>query len=44
MKADVRLLITTDGSHTPINKELDEPYQSIHGACQESSTGKLQDK
>lgn len=36
MKADIRLLITADGSHTAVNKELDKPYHSIHGAYQES--------
>ena len=36
MKADVRLLITADGSHTAVNNEFDKPYHSIHGAYQES--------
>ena len=36
MKADVRLLLTADGSHTAVNKEFDKPYHSIHGAYQES--------
>ncbi len=36
MKADIRLLVTADGSHTAINEELDKPYHSIHGAYQES--------
>jgi tRNA U34 5-methylaminomethyl-2-thiouridine-forming methyltransferase MnmC len=36
MNADIRLLITADGSHTVISKEFDKPYHSIHGAYQES--------
>ncbi|WP_420148088.1 tRNA (5-methylaminomethyl-2-thiouridine)(34)-methyltransferase MnmD [Spirosoma sp.] len=36
MKADVRLIITADGSHTAINQVLDKTYHSIHGAWQES--------
>ncbi|QHV98097.1 tRNA (5-methylaminomethyl-2-thiouridine)(34)-methyltransferase MnmD [Spirosoma endbachense] len=36
MKADVRLVITADGSHTAINQVLDKTYHSIHGAYQES--------
>lgn len=36
MKADVRLMITADGSHTAINQTLDKTYHSIHGAYQES--------
>ncbi|UHG91161.1 tRNA (5-methylaminomethyl-2-thiouridine)(34)-methyltransferase MnmD [Spirosoma oryzicola] len=36
MKADVRLIITADGSHTAINNVLDKTYHSIHGAYQES--------
>lgn len=36
MKADIRLMITADGSHTAINQVLDKPYHSIHGAYQES--------
>lgn len=36
MKADVRLVITADGSHTAVNTEFDKPYHSIHGAYQES--------
>ncbi|WP_080058729.1 tRNA (5-methylaminomethyl-2-thiouridine)(34)-methyltransferase MnmD [Spirosoma aerolatum] len=36
MNADVRLLVTADGSHTAINQTLDKTYHSIHGAYQES--------
>ncbi|WP_461148805.1 tRNA (5-methylaminomethyl-2-thiouridine)(34)-methyltransferase MnmC2 [Spirosoma pulveris] len=36
MKADIRLMVTADGSHTAINQALDKPYHSIHGAYQES--------
>lgn len=36
MKADVRLMVTADGSHTAINQVLDKTYHSIHGAYQES--------
>lgn len=36
MKADVRLLVTADGSHTAVNQVLDKTYHSIHGAYQES--------
>ncbi|QIP11292.1 tRNA (5-methylaminomethyl-2-thiouridine)(34)-methyltransferase MnmD [Spirosoma aureum] len=36
MKADVRLVITADGSHTAINQVLNKTYHSIHGAYQES--------
>lgn len=36
MNANVRLLITADGSHTAINQTLDKTYHSIHGAYQES--------
>ncbi|QMW01249.1 tRNA (5-methylaminomethyl-2-thiouridine)(34)-methyltransferase MnmD [Spirosoma foliorum] len=36
MKADVRLIVTADGSHTAINQALDKTYHSIHGAYQES--------
>lgn len=36
MKADVRLLLTADGSHTALNEALDKTYHSIHGAWQES--------
>ena len=36
MKADVRLVLTADGSHTVINQVLDKTYHSIHGAFQES--------
>lgn len=36
MKADVRLMITADGSHTAINQILDKSYHSVHGAYQES--------
>ncbi len=33
---DVKLIITSDGSHSLINTELDETYHSRHGAIQES--------
>lgn len=36
MKADVRLMVTADGSHTAINQALDKTYHSVHGAYQES--------
>ncbi|GAB2517541.1 tRNA (5-methylaminomethyl-2-thiouridine)(34)-methyltransferase MnmC2 [Spirosoma aerophilum] len=36
MKADIRLMLTADGTHTAVNKALDKPYHSIHGAYQES--------
>ncbi|GAB4027145.1 tRNA (5-methylaminomethyl-2-thiouridine)(34)-methyltransferase MnmC2 [Spirosoma koreense] len=36
MKADVRLIVTADGSHTAINQVLDKTYHSVHGAYQES--------
>ncbi|ADB40468.1 tRNA (5-methylaminomethyl-2-thiouridine)(34)-methyltransferase MnmD [Spirosoma linguale] len=36
MKADIRLMVTADGSHTAVNQVFDKPYHSIHGAYQES--------
>ncbi|MFD2932637.1 tRNA (5-methylaminomethyl-2-thiouridine)(34)-methyltransferase MnmD [Spirosoma flavum] len=36
MKADIRLIVTADGSHTAVNEGLDKPYHSVHGAYQES--------
>ena len=36
MKADVRLVVTADGSHTALNQVLDKTYHSVHGAFQES--------
>ncbi|GAB4032610.1 tRNA (5-methylaminomethyl-2-thiouridine)(34)-methyltransferase MnmC2 [Spirosoma jeollabukense] len=36
MKADVRLMVTADGSHTAVNQALDKTYHSVHGAYQES--------
>lgn len=36
MKADVQLMLTSDGSHTAVNKAFDKTYHSIHGAAQES--------
>ncbi|SOD89517.1 tRNA (5-methylaminomethyl-2-thiouridine)(34)-methyltransferase MnmD [Spirosoma fluviale] len=36
MKADIRLMITADGSHTAVNQVFGKPYHSIHGAYQES--------
>ena len=36
MKADVRLILTRDGSHTAINQPFGIPYHSIYGAIQES--------
>lgn len=36
MKADVRLIVTADGSHTAVNQALDKTYHSVHGAYQES--------
>lgn len=34
--ADVRVIVTADGSHSLLNAELDETYHSRHGARQES--------
>lgn len=36
MKADVRLMLTADGSHTAVNQTLDKTYHLVHGAYQES--------
>lgn len=36
MKAEIRLMVTADGSHTVISQALEKPYHSIHGAYQES--------
>ena len=36
MKADIRLMVTADGSHTAVNQALDKTYHSLHGAYQES--------
>ncbi len=36
MKADVRLVVTADGSHTVINEALGKSYHSVYGAYQES--------
>lgn len=36
MKADVRLILTDDGSHTAIDQRLGIPYHSVVGAVQES--------
>jgi tRNA U34 5-methylaminomethyl-2-thiouridine-forming methyltransferase MnmC len=33
---DVKLIVTSDGSHSLLNTELDETYHSRHGAVQES--------
>lgn len=33
---DVKLIVTSDGSHTLLNTSLDETYHSRHGAVQES--------
>lgn len=33
---DLEIIVTSDGSHTLRNKNLDETYHSIHGAIQES--------
>jgi tRNA U34 5-methylaminomethyl-2-thiouridine-forming methyltransferase MnmC len=32
----LRIITTSDGSHSLLNTELNETYHSIHGACQES--------
>jgi tRNA U34 5-methylaminomethyl-2-thiouridine-forming methyltransferase MnmC len=32
----IKLIVTSDGSHSLLNEELDETYHSIHGAVQES--------
>jgi tRNA U34 5-methylaminomethyl-2-thiouridine-forming methyltransferase MnmC len=34
---DVKLIVTSDGSHSLLNTALDETYHSIHGAIQEST-------
>lgn len=36
MKADVRLVVTADGSHTVVNEALGKSYHSVYGAYQES--------
>ncbi len=36
MKADVRLVVTADGSHTAVSQILNKTYHSVHGAFQES--------
>lgn len=36
MKADVRLVLTADGSHTVLNETLGKTYHSVYGALQES--------
>lgn len=36
MKADVRLLLTGDGSHTVVNQAFGVTYHSVYGAIQES--------
>lgn len=36
MKADIRLMVTADGSHTAVNQALNKTYHSVHGAYQES--------
>lgn len=36
MNPTVRVVPTTDGSHTVLNETLDKPYHSVHGAIQES--------
>ncbi len=33
---DVKLIITSDGSHSLLNEALNETYHSVHGAIQES--------
>ena len=33
---DVKLITTSDGSHSLLNEELNETYHSVHGALQES--------
>lgn len=33
----LKLIITSDGSHSLLNEELNETYHSVHGAIQESS-------
>ena len=35
--SNLELLVTGDGSHSLINRELDETYHSRHGAVQESN-------
>ena len=36
MKADIRVVMTADGSHTILNETLGKPYHSVYGAWQES--------
>ena len=33
---DAKLIVTSDGSHSLLNEELNETYHSVHGAIQES--------
>src|SRR5688572_25534954 len=33
---DIKLIITSDGSHSLLNETLNETYHSVHGAIQES--------
>lgn len=35
-EADLRLIVTEDGSHTLVRNDWGEPYHSLHGALQES--------
>lgn len=35
-EADLRLIVTEDGSHTLLRSDWGEPYHSLHGALQES--------
>ena len=37
MSNGLKIIITSDGSHSLINVELNETYHSIHGAIQESA-------
>ena len=34
--SDVKLIVTSDGSHSLLNEALNETYHSVHGAIQES--------
>ncbi|HEX6892253.1 MAG TPA: tRNA (5-methylaminomethyl-2-thiouridine)(34)-methyltransferase MnmD [Chryseolinea sp.] len=33
---DIKLIVTSDGSHSLLNEKLNETYHSVHGAIQES--------
>ena len=35
--SSIKIITTSDGSHSLLNEELNETYHSVHGAIQESS-------